>query len=234
MLTRLSYIVQFSNSSIVITLRCSKAIVGCKKRLSLCVNMKMDFHTVVYLVVAIHLVVAEPWDTTGVETHNVCPQGWYRNSDPNGEFCLACPDGQTSAWNSTTADACTDTCVPGTYSNDGSGNAPCSPCPVDTYNPNSGSTSMDDCVACGTERSTFKGSSYEGYCIIYCFYGTYSPDILVPGAAPGTAPGIPPCTSCPENTYSPNFIWTVEECRACPQNTTSGEGSWSIYHCQGE
>ncbi|KAL5005403.1 hypothetical protein ScPMuIL_018859 [Solemya velum] len=155
----------------------------------------MDFKTVLQLV-AIHLVAAQVRDTTGDETHDVCPQGWYHNSDPNGEFCLACPDGQTSAWNSSTADACQNECVPGTYSDDGSGNAPCSLCPVNTYNNKlTGSTSIDDCVACPYNYSTIRGGFREDYCLPFCFFGTYSNN--TEDYAPDTMPGSPPCTNVP-------------------------------------
>ncbi|KAL5004455.1 hypothetical protein ScPMuIL_017911 [Solemya velum] len=157
--------------------------------------------------------------TTGIMVYRLqCPQGWYKD----GPGCVSCPGNETSPLNSEDIIQCTSVCVPGTYSDDGSGNAPCSLCPANYYNANSGSTSITDCVACSNDESTFKGTPYTYFCLGACAGGTFS--IF--------GDGYVPCVACPEGTYGPDLMATsLNACRPCPAGTTSEEGSWSIYSC---
>jgi hypothetical protein len=76
-------------------------------------------------------------------------------------------------------------------------NQPCTSCPIDTYNPNTGSDSVSACVACNTAQSLFSNGA------IPCFYCAINTE---PNAARDG------CVNCPTGKIS---AWAARYAFGC-------------------
>lgn len=144
------------------------------------------------------------FSANGVNPCNPCPAGSYcpltKTKTPT--YCDA---GYSSSVVGSTSNTCNQ-CGAGTYSGSGAGS--CSPCPVGTSNPLSGSTSVNACSSC----STTAPNSYSGLGASSC---TACPSGSV-GKAP-YGPGVFDGCSCPVTSF-----WSGQgaslACVACLNN----------------
>ena len=93
-----------------------------------------------------------------------CPFHTYQDAQGQSE-CKACPNGTGTLWKgSKSSDECVRRCSPGSYSSNGT--VPCTPCPMNSYQPEAGQTS---CLVCPNGTVTQKeGASNPSYCIPNC------------------------------------------------------------------
>ncbi|XP_030637549.1 signal peptide, CUB and EGF-like domain-containing protein 3 [Chanos chanos] len=162
-----------------------------------------------------------------------CPPGSYYQGDqerctqcPSGTFqeregqlaCDLCPGGDkhgpAGARNIT---SCAGQCPPGQYSSDGF--KPCHPCPLGTYQPDTGRTL---CFSCGGGLSTKReGASSFNDCEVKV--------LCPPGHYYNTT--FHRCIRCPLGTYQTEF--RQNHCVACPGNTTTDfDGATSVSQCK--
>ncbi|XP_069821121.1 signal peptide, CUB and EGF-like domain-containing protein 2 isoform X3 [Dendropsophus ebraccatus] len=148
----------------------------------------------------------------------LCPHGTYQSED--GQItCDICPDQRDHQKLSGARDVseCGGLCSPGEFSSDGF--RPCAPCPLGTYQPESGRTS---CLFCGGGLTTkHSGASSFHHCEtrVQCS----------PGHSYNTTTHR--CIRCPVGTYQPEFGQSY--CISCPGNTsTDFDGSTNITQCK--
>ncbi|XP_062599712.1 uncharacterized protein LOC134261288 isoform X2 [Saccostrea cucullata] len=155
------------------------------------------------------------YSTSGMPPCNLCPRNTYW---VNNMYCHACPSGgKTASAGSPNNGSCIAKCSTGTYSFDGF--APCSICPLNHYQDQTGATS---CIRCPDEKYTVSvGSSSLSNCtdiIALCPAGKYS------------FTGYEPCQVCPLHHYKATE--GSGNCTECPQNQgTLTTGSNSSTNC---
>ncbi|XP_077984041.1 sushi, von Willebrand factor type A, EGF and pentraxin domain-containing protein 1-like [Glandiceps talaboti] len=152
---------------------------------------------------------------TVLDTCEICPIGWYQDSESN-ESCIQCPDGTTTKLTrSKSLSDCRGFCTPGTFST--TGLETCTSCPRGTYQPNNASTS---CLPCEGGLTTWaEGAVSEDFCKVGCVMGSYSDT------------GYMPCEPCPRGSYQPLALQT--SCIQCGDGlTTHYEGAHLIQYCQ--
>ncbi|CAL1545258.1 unnamed protein product, partial [Lymnaea stagnalis] len=98
---------------------------------------------------------------SGLEPCETCALGSYQ-SDYSADFCYTCSKGKTThKRGSRREEDCEEVCPAGHASQ--TGLAPCTPCPLNSYQPKSGQI---ECIQCASEGSIpFPGSSSEQDCI---------------------------------------------------------------------
>ncbi|XP_048216798.1 signal peptide, CUB and EGF-like domain-containing protein 2 isoform X2 [Perognathus longimembris pacificus] len=150
----------------------------------------------------------------------LCPNGTFHNEE--GQLtCEPCPRPEnpgalkiSEAWN---VSDCGGLCQPGEYSADGF--APCQPCALGTFQPDTGRTS---CFPCGGGLPTkhlgatsFQDCETRVQCSPGHFYNTTTHR----------------CIRCPAGTYQPEF--GKNNCVSCPGNTTTDfDGATNITQCK--
>ncbi|KAJ8271495.1 hypothetical protein COCON_G00103540 [Conger conger] len=150
----------------------------------------------------------------------LCQPGTYQ--DEEGQVsCEACPGpevlGSPRTIGARNISECGGQCPPGQYSLDGF--VPCLPCPLGSYQPDSGRTS---CFPCGGNLITkhigatsFQDCETKVQCSPGHYYNTSTHR----------------CIRCPMGSYQGEFGQNY--CMACPGNTTTDfDGSTSIMQCK--
>ncbi|XP_064192985.1 signal peptide, CUB and EGF-like domain-containing protein 2 isoform X2 [Anguilla rostrata] len=150
----------------------------------------------------------------------LCPPGTYQ--DEEGQVsCETCPGpevlGSPRTIGARNISECGGQCPPGQYSHDGF--IPCLPCPLGSYQSDTGRTS---CFPCGgnlvTKHSgalSFQDCETKVQCSPGHYYNTSTHR----------------CIRCPTGTYQGEFGQNY--CMACPGNTTTDfDGSTSIMQCK--
>jgi hypothetical protein len=130
-----------------------------------------------------------------------CYPGYYRPAGVVASMasCLACAPGSYSGYGAT---GCT-TCPAGAYCL-GAGTPTFILCPIATYNPNTGGTSLAACITCPAGTYALTGSTSSSQCI---------------PCQPGSFSTGGPCQFCPANTFS--ALPSASSCTACPAGTMS-------------
>ncbi|XP_073515120.1 signal peptide, CUB and EGF-like domain-containing protein 2 isoform X3 [Phyllobates terribilis] len=148
----------------------------------------------------------------------LCPHGTYQSED--GQItCDICPDNRDHPKHAGARDVseCGGLCSPGEFSSDGF--RPCGPCPLGTYQPESGRTS---CFACGGGLTTKHNSATS---FLHCETRVQ----CSPGHLYNTTTHR--CIRCPVGTYQPEF--GQNSCTYCPGSTsTDFDGSTNITQCK--
>jgi len=129
--------------------------------------------------------------------------------------------------------AAAETCPAGQYASGGS----CATCPAGSYNPNTGATSVADCLTTPAGAYTAEGASQPAYCPA----GTYNPftgstsigDCQTTPAGAYTSAGSSQPTYCPAGTYNPDTGATsITQCQVTPAGAyTSQEGASQPTYC---
>ncbi|XP_044129173.1 signal peptide, CUB and EGF-like domain-containing protein 2, partial [Bufo gargarizans] len=148
----------------------------------------------------------------------LCPHGTFQIEE--GQItCEMCPDNRDHPKHAGARDVseCGGLCPPGEISSDGFW--PCGPCPLGTYQSESGRTS---CISCGgglTTKQSGASSFHDCETRVQC--------------SPGHSYNATShrCIRCPVGTYQPEF--GQNHCISCPVNTsTDFDGSTNITQCK--
>jgi len=175
-----------------------------------------------------------------------CPSGTYSPGNVTSA-CTACPENTTSPAGSTARTQCycananetrdlnlgTCVCAPG-FGRESTG-APCTRCPVDSYD---GNSSTDDCTPCALGLTSPEGSTGADSCT--CAGANAQLDassqqcVCLPGH--GRANATSACLPCAKGTFSgANGTFSVANgsnaCLACPLGATSPPLSTSVGNC---
>ena len=158
------------------------------------------------------------------------------------DSCIPCNYGSISASGSATCIQCSKgtatfggnnciKCLPGTYT-DSIGSIDCKLCPSGTFNANTGSTTIDDCIACNHGYYSEIGAyecmacpigTYENgkHTCVSCPFGTYNNKI-----------GQTECINCDAGTFNNNInSIDVNECYPCLAGTFSKIGYSNCHLC---
>ncbi|XP_071975240.1 signal peptide, CUB and EGF-like domain-containing protein 2 isoform X1 [Engystomops pustulosus] len=148
----------------------------------------------------------------------LCPHGTYQSEE--GQItCEICPDSRDHPKHAGARDVseCGGLCHSGEFSSDGF--RPCIPCPVGTYQPESGRTS---CISCGGGLTTKHSGATT-------FHDCETRVQCSPGHSYNTMTHR--CLRCPVGMYQPEFGQNF--CISCPGNTsTDFDGSTNITQCK--
>ncbi|XP_042595395.1 multiple epidermal growth factor-like domains protein 11 isoform X2 [Cyprinus carpio] len=200
-----------------------------------------------------------PTPIDGVSGH-ICPEGHY--CPPGTTLPVPCDPGTfvtitqaSQCWPCTAGWYCVDgarlLCPAGFYCPESTG-YDWRPCPVGTYSPDSGLSSLSECRECdgghycSLQNSTsVTGKCSEGY---YCAHGNISPQPHKQSSGGGPCPAghfCPQSTAqpqpCPEGTFSnKSQLVKMEECLLCPaghycdiSGLTSPSGEcWEGFYCK--
>lgn len=150
-----------------------------------------------------------------------CPVGTYGTSEGQSELqdaCTSCPAGKICEAGSTSVSL--SDCDPGYYCPTGTRFSDEFPCPAGTYNPNTDSSSINDCLNCPAgfycDAGATSGTTNQ------CPTGHYCP--------PGTT--HPRANPCPPGTYNSNLqADSVDDCIDCPEGAFCGLGSSNPSQC---
>ncbi|XP_052765018.1 uncharacterized protein LOC128206514 isoform X2 [Mya arenaria] len=146
-----------------------------------------------------------------------CPIGTYRNSSES-RVCVPCPTGfVTATIGAPSADYCTiRACEAGNYRMQDN---TCSPCPLNTYQPD---RLQDSCIPCGSPsmyHTESTGSTSKDQCLFYCPSGQ-------------EVDGTEQCKLCERDHYKDNNENIQGSCTPCQGNRrTNRTGAESANEC---
>ncbi len=172
-----------------------------------------------------------------------CPFGKYATgtsgASTEDQACTACEDGFFCQG----ADRSKISCLAGHYCKShavtGATVAIMIKCPAGTYNVNTGSTSVSDCVTTDAGYFAYEGSSAQMACLPghYCPNQGHTPDTILscPGGTYTLLSGATTCTGCSQGDYCPPGtvvprgcppgtygasagLFFVSDCTLCPAN----------------
>jgi len=149
-----------------------------------------------------------------------CPAGTYNpfTDQVSPSLCIGCPSNSSSAPASVAVSECA--CNAGFFGRLGVGDT-CTPCAVNTYNPNTGRPFSRACKSCPRNAVTLmEARTSLSDCL--CDYGHYRSMIAARVY----------CLQCPQNTYGASLDQTsVLNCSSCPRNSTALPGSRNYTDC---
>lgn len=185
---------------------------------------------------------SEPCQNCSLDTYSVI------EASSNEENCIDCPTNFVSKSGSSSLQHCetmpgffsktfseqdVQECPAGTYQPN-IGMSFCYNCSATTYNTQTGSVSIEDCLACPSNSVVLNGPGTKiTDCLCNAGYTGNAGAICMPCNAGTYKYGVntAPCTSCAVDTYSPTVAMTGDFCIHCPSNSYSPAGSDSIGAC---
>eukprot|EP00817_Percolomonadidae_sp_ATCC50343_P003418 CAMPEP_0117418838 /NCGR_PEP_ID=MMETSP0758-20121206/542_1 /TAXON_ID=63605 /ORGANISM="Percolomonas cosmopolitus, Strain AE-1 (ATCC 50343)" /LENGTH=4727 /DNA_ID=CAMNT_0005199587 /DNA_START=68 /DNA_END=14251 /DNA_ORIENTATION=+ len=158
----------------------------------------------------------------GASQPTLCPAGTYNNLTAQkslAEACQPCPAGYYCQ--AGTADNF-QVCAQGYYCPSGTRLLDEFPCPAGTYNPNTGTISINQCLPCTEGYYCEEGSTQVDVINHICPAGYYCPN--------GTTHARQ--HSCPEGTYQPSTAQiSADSCQPCPAGSYCAQATGTPTQC---